>query len=190
MPFISGGSSSASGGGTTKLFTQTLSADGASLDTGANGVASGYASLCVVASVRSARAASTFDTLLVQFNADSGTTLYFTSYTFGTANGSTAISNAGTGLAGVFAEMPAATAVANHFGSVVLWIPGYTKSDRSKTVSGLVDYAKANSAGNIISANLSGIWNNTAAITRITLVSGTGATNLLAGSMFTVYGMS
>lgn len=185
MPIISG-SGSSGGGGVSRLYTTTLGADAASIDTGANGIAGSATHLHIVCAIRSARAANTFDTLRFQFNADTGTN-YNSTLLFG--QGTAASSSFDAAGVGVYAECPAATAPAGWFGAIVIAIPQYTSTTPRKQCVVQFDYVKALSSGNVISATLNGTWNSTAAITRLTIVSGNSA-NILAGSQISIYGMT
>jgi hypothetical protein len=77
------------------------------------------------------------------------------------------------------------SATANTFGSCDIYIPNYTSANAKSVSSEGVSEINASPAGAQIGASL---WNSTAAITTIAIVSDNGA-DLLQGSTFTLYGI-
>lgn len=123
--------------------------------------------------------------LRLRFNNDSGAN-YDTERT--TASGGTAPA-AGEVLAGTeigLSDMPAASAPANVFAHQVYDIPGYSRTDIQKAISGAVGWKQGTSSGGMAVRQVSGWWRSVAAITRITLFANTG--QFAAGSSYSLYG--
>lgn len=121
--------------------------------------------------------------LKVQFNSDTASNYYYGAV--GTV-GTTATGESNAAQDGIrFPKVTAFTADASsRFGSFIIWIPLYGSS-LYKTAHGTCGSA-ANGTVNAFTAN--GAWNNTAAITSITIREN-GANNLKAGTV-TVYGVN
>lgn len=179
-------SSSHASGGAASLAAVTLGADAASIDTGANGVGGGYTSLHIVCSIRSARAANTSDVLRFHLNNDAGAN-YNNEILFGSAASASASEEFG--ATGIYAECPAATAPANHFGIVVIDIAAYTSAVHVFAYAYSFQYARAFTSTNLKANYAGGVYNVAGApITRVAVVSGNAA-NLLSGSSMIITGL-
>ena len=84
-----------------------------------------------------------------------------------------------------FGGMTSGTGTSNTFSSNELYIPNYTSSANKPTSLFTVAENNSNTTGTYIAATAN-LWSNTAAITSITLVSGS---NFVAGSSFYLYGI-
>jgi hypothetical protein len=165
----------------TRVFDSTLGANAASIDTGAAAIPATFEHLRITCSVRSVAAAA-FDQLAFQINGDTvahyiATLLFSGGGAPGGAFGST--------INGLYAECPGATAPANYFGTIVVDIACYAKTDRNKSATISCAYIRAVSSGNVVDLRVSAHWPSTAAINQIALVS-QGGSNLLAGSAMTI----
>ena len=145
----------------------------------------GYTDLMLVASSRGTRA-SQEDPTYIRFNGNSSS-IYSDRYLYG--NGSAAYSGSATGptLIQYFAQ-PAASATANTFGSINIYIPNYTSSNY-KSVSADALFENNSATTDYTRAQLSaGLFSSTSPITSITYGTYHGpafATN----STFTLYGV-
>lgn len=82
---------------------------------------------------------------------------------------------------------PAATGLADSAGIVEAIVPNYASTTFKKNLWSSGGRVDALSGGNVTNETEIGFWNNTAAITRITIAAGTG--NFVAGSRLTIYGL-
>ena len=166
----------------TLLFSSTLGAAAASIDTGANGIAGGFNALLIYAYVRTADASQA--ALRFRFNNDSGGSYYLAEILNNNGTLQDATANAAT--SGIFCNVPSAGQAASQFGSVRASVPLY-----AATTSG---YKQVNSDGGFYDgttrelATITNTWRSTAAITRMSIFSGAGG-NLVAGSALLIYGM-
>lgn len=178
MPVISGGGSGS--GAITRLSNNVLGADAASIDV--TGLSQAGTHLRIEVLARSTRAATNIDNLFLRFNNDSGAN-YYSEGVIPTGTGALSGSQLLT-QTGLAPGCPAATATANLFVAIVFEIPYYTSAQLK---SGLwsAGYSKALSTGNIVYDAQGWTWNNTAAITRVTLLAANG--NLLAASSMSIY---
>jgi len=165
----------------TKLFDSTLGSAGASIDTGASGIAAGYAALDIHLYLRSA---NTNDYCYFRINNDSSTN-YDRQFLRGVG------SSVGAFLQNTLTEweleIPSSNYVTGVFNAIRMSIPNYDNTVGRKSGSwsdGFVDSAGAGSKVQITQ----GVWRNTAAITRLS-VTGAGG-NLAAGCRMTIYGLS
>ena len=119
--------------------------------------------------------------LNVQFNASGGT-----AYSDRTLEGDgTTISSGGRSSQPVvrITGNPGTNATANTFSNVQIYIPNYTSSvAKSVLFNGVTE----NNATLAYASIVAGVWNNTAAITSITLTDQNSG-NLVVGSMFSLY---
>jgi len=140
-----------------------------------------YTDLKILISVRSTYA-STSGILWLRFNGDSGT-----NYPFRRLEGSgSAVSSNGTtaGQIGI-GRTTGSTATANTFSNTEVYIPNYTGSTY-KSVS-----STAASENNAVAAQITataGLWNNTSAITSLSVLDGESS-NLVTNSSFSLYGI-
>ena len=187
MPIISGGGGGAGTSGLTRLFNSVASGAVASIDTGANGVAGTASSLLIVVVARSDRAGANVDTVALRFNGDTGANYYAENVS---TTGTTApVSNESLGQTSAQTMgCPGATATANWFASVILFVPSYASTTPNKSVVYLDDYAKALTTNNIAATTGGLHWNSTAAINQVAIFAANG--NLIAGSRLTIYGLA
>lgn len=119
--------------------------------------------------------------LNVQFNSSGGT-----DYSDRTleGNGSSASSYNRTGQPVVrISSSPGTSFTANTFGNTQIYIPNYTSSvAKSVSLDGVTENSNTTSYLSIVA----GLWNNTAAITSITLTDQQSG-NFVIGSMFSLY---
>ena len=138
-----------------------------------------------MASLRTTKAAI-FDPVRIRFNNDSGPNYQnVIQYTVDGINATTEENSA----TGGYTEAMAANSPSGSFAAITVWIPDYastvtTYKNFTSTSGGLKDATSPH----LVDAG--GSWKSGgAAISRITLVPGTGP-NFLAGSRVTVYGLS
>jgi hypothetical protein len=141
---------------------------------------SGYTDLKIVVSARSA-AGSDRDQLNLNFNTLTTNQSYRILYgIFSVAIGS----ESGSKIRGGYISGNSSTA--NTFGNCEIYIPNYTSANPKSVSSDGVSETNANPAGAQIGASL---WNSTAAITTISIVTDSGS-NFLANSTFSLYGIA
>jgi len=122
------------------------------------------------------------DSLGLRFNGDSGSN-YAEHVLYG--NGSSVASGAGSSQTFMSAMTIAGnSAGASIFGSGVIDILDFSQTTKNKTLRSL----SGNQAQPFIQLR-SGLWMSTSAVTSINLFSANGATNLLTGSRFSLYGL-
>lgn len=86
-------------------------------------------------------------------------------------------------------ESPAVSSPVSSFGTAMVVIPFYARTDRFKTIEGLSGAFGTNAAGGLWGQFTNGTWKNTSAITRLDFVShGPGTQSFIAGSGASVYG--
>lgn len=141
----------------------------------------GYTDLKLVMSARG-DAGAISRSIYATFNGSS--TSYSDRYLQGDGSTASSGTNSG-GTTKVYAgECTASTATSNTFGNQELYIPNYAGSNNKSTSADAV--AETNATTQYMSL-VAGLWSNTAAITSITLVPGTGL--FVANSTFTLYGV-
>jgi hypothetical protein len=119
---------------------------------------------------------------LVRLNGDSGSNYDYEANDNGTYSNVFATTSI---LAGV---ATGATAPANSFGSGTFWLPGYSDSTQEHT--GLFQAMEKQATGSSLHIRQSGgYWRNTAAITTVTFLAGSGS-NWVSGTRASVYGVS
>lgn len=149
-------------------------------------IPSTFTDLCLQVSLKTSWATAT-DRFTLRLNGDSGSN-YQSRYL--TGNGSTASSGSRTSQAELSIEngITGSTGTANTFGNVSIYIPNYAGS----TVKSISSDATAefNSSSGAL-AIVAGLWNNTAAINRITLdyFAGFGGNTLIQYSSISLYGI-
>jgi hypothetical protein len=119
--------------------------------------------------------------LQMQFNGS--TTNYLQRALFG--NGSTATSYSDNTELGLMYVTSAAD-TANTFGSTEIYIPNYTAST-NKTMS--IDSVTENNGTAVIQTLMAGLWSNSAAINRVYLQVGNGASTFTQYTTATLYGI-
>ena len=164
------------------LFSSTLGANAASIDTGAAGVAGGFNVLEIWFLGRTTEAVID-STVKFTVNNDTGSN-YNRELTQG-AGTSTASFNA-IGTTGWVAGAPGASATASEVGCVRMTIPLYAGTTFKK-IGEYTGGQTESSAASHGAANSAAIgWASTAAISRVAVTAGSG--NLLAGSTLLIYG--
>lgn len=138
-----------------------------------------FTDLLIVGSARSNRAAVDDDCQL-SFNGSS--TNYTIRRLFGTGSGQASIATP----AQFAGYLNGNSATASSFSSISLYIPNYAGSTAKSYSTDSVTENNATESYQDISA---GLWNDTSAITSITFSSRRGE-NLLAGTSFTLYGIT
>jgi len=131
--------------------------------------------------VISTRASAASDSIGLRFNSDTGSNY---TYRYLLGNGTTASSGNGTTTSTLGGRQPESTFTANTFGSVSFYIPNYTGATY-KSVS--TDAVSENNATTAMAQLTASIWSNTAAITSITIIPGSG--NFVEYSTATLYGV-
>lgn len=163
----------------TLLERITVGAAGAASVTFSSIPQTGYTDLKIVFSARSARAANT-DDMVIGFN---GVNTNLTGrYLWGT--GSAAAS--GTDTQVLIGEYPTANSTASTFSNCEVMIPNYTSANYKSFSADTVNENNATLAYATLAA---GLWSSTAAITSITLKTGSGS-NLTQYSTFSLYGIA
>lgn len=147
-------------------------------------VPSGYTDLRLVASTRLDTSTNWYD-FYVGFNGvytnQNGKGLY------GSGTGVGSINEAGGGsTAAITARTNAPSNTANTFGSCEIYVPNYSSS-AYKSVS--LDYVGESNGASAIMGIGAGSWNSTAPITSMSL-QGLSGSNFVAGSTFTLYGVT
>jgi hypothetical protein len=160
------------------IETQTLGTAAASIEF--TSIPQTFTDLVVLASCRSSRDNAT-DSLISRFNGDTNSANY---------TGRRLRNETGTGVSDTAISVLALTgsaATSNTFGSIVFYIPNYTGStNKSVSAEGVNENNSSTDFRLCLNAVL---WSNTAAITSITLVPGTGP-NLVTGSTISLYGIT
>lgn len=178
-------SGAAGAGGLIVLYDNTLAVAGPSLDTGAGGIAGGHKDILVLIYARTNRAAVE-DNIVVTFNGDSGAH-YNSERLQAAATTLTGIEGtAATSLLGA-ATVAAATAAAGIFSMLRMFVPSYDNTVGFKIIEASAA-AMAEGAVSGLFHGFASMWQSTAAITRIGIVSATGS-NFVAGSRLVVYGL-
>lgn len=166
----------------TKLFDSTLGSAAATIDTGANGIPSGYSSLYAVVVARSAGAVFN-NGINLRFNNDSGANY---DYALILNNvGTVSQSNAAGQTAITFSTISGASGTASYPGIARISIPAYTDTTFFKMLEAT---GGTNVPSHFVQDFCTGTWKSTAAITRIAIIEGSGG-NLVAGSRMTIYGL-
>ncbi len=136
-------------------------------------------------SARSDLAANVEESLLVQFNADTGAN-YDTEILYNNGATTSAAFEQLAATSGIIGIMPAATATASKGMSGTIWIPDYRGTTFHKSASSVTGGARGTATGTIYVRTCGVAWRNAAAITAVALkVTG----NYIAGSKFTLYGL-
>jgi hypothetical protein len=123
-----------------------------------------------------------FDQALLQFNSDTGTN--YARHNIN-AEGGTAAAEAGTSVNKIsIAAIPGSSQTASVFGATVVDILDYKNTNKYTTTRALAG-TDSNGSGYVWFA--SGLWQNTAAITTITITPGAG--NFVEYTQFALYGI-
>jgi len=137
-----------------------------------------YTDLLMVVSGRASRSAVA-DDMFINFN---GSTSNITNkFVYG--NGTSGLSSSYSLHAG---NLVCDTATANTFGNTTIYIPNYTSANY-KSFS--VDSVTENNATTAYTDLVAGLWSSTAAVTSLTVYSGTSGSNFLQYSSASLYGI-
>lgn len=162
------------------ISSQVLGTSAASVTFSA--IPSTFTDLCLKISARTTFA-STNGNVFVRFNSDSAANY---SYTMLQGTASAAYSYTFPGETNDFAgAVSGANATANTFGSIEMYIPSYTASQKKPLNS--ISASESNVASNVLIESIANLWQGTATITSITL--STDSTSFAAGSSFYLYGI-
>lgn len=168
-------------GGPEILFDSTLGGNAASIDSGAGGFSGAYDVLEIYALVRTTEAAVQSSALL-RFNNDSAGN--YDHQRVGAQN-ITVFAAAAVAQTSILLLVPGASADTGAAAQIRGSILGYSQTTFHKTIEITALYGEDTADSNLGSI-FGGRWRNTAAITRIQLLAGSG--NLLAGSRLLIYG--
>lgn len=141
-----------------------------------------YSHLILYASVAS-DAGTTFDSLRCRFNNNSTVGSYSAIILYGTTGGWALVSQ--TASSAFFGDGAGSTSGTGKFGAARIIIPNYASTSLKKQWFGFTTSATDN--GNIFNEPVSGLWDNTSAITYLTFLANTG--NLKQHSRFDLYGL-
>lgn len=174
-----------SGTGLVLLFSSTLAAPAATIDTGAGGIAAGHGDLMLFALFRSTLAANNSDNVQMRVNADAGN-----NYWWSWVRNLTGAVSAPAGVpdsSAVIAQAAATSLAAAEAGYSSLRIPLYDKTTFNKGGDSAGGWYGV-SAGNQYTNWWAGWrWLNTAAITRLAFTLASGS-NFATGSAVEIYG--
>lgn len=164
------------------IFDQTLTVDAAAIDTGANGIPGGYKHLLILIYARTSDAVINSSSIM-RFNNDSGANY---DYCRMRNDNTTFTGTSDVAQTGVILRAPGDNVQAGSFGSTSVFVPAYLDTTGQKTLEGTGGVLDS-SAANCSVVSVSARWRSTAAITRISIIPGTG--NFRAGSRMTIYGV-
>lgn len=165
---------------------ETIEADGVITSFDFTGIAATFRHLLLIGQVRNSQAAVA-EELEATFNADSGN-----NYNSQTVEGVNATPGA---VAVALADhmpigpMPGSTAEANHAGEFRMEIPFYAETDFFKTVLSQSGHVPNDTVANFSIQFSTFVWQNTSAITRIT-IQGANAAAFVSGSRVSLYGIN
>ena len=124
--------------------------------------------------------------LRAQFNGDTGNNY---DYQQMLGQGNAPVAAEGLAQSGVLVgAQPAASAVANSFGSSAAFIPNYVNTANNLSLVAMAQFCYATSSTGCDVRFVSGHWRNNSAVTSILLLSGS-ADNFIAGTRATLYGL-
>ena len=165
------------------IATTTLSSSATTITFAS--IPSTYKHLQIRAIGRTDRASQTLDSFRIQFNSITTTSQYRSHYLVGT--GSSAGSGDEGNTAGAFAyRMTASSSTSGMFGASIVDILDYADTNKHKTLRSLGG-TDQNGSGEVYFS--SGVWMNTAAISRIDIVPNIG-TNFVQYTQFALYGIN
>lgn len=169
--------------GTTPLYSNNvLGADTANFDL--TSIPATYSHIFLKLYLRSDRAGAAADTIYIRFNNDSNAAHYYSYYMFATTATPTlgAVQRLGATATGFeMGGSAAATAPAGHFGSIWVEIYNYAASGNNHNIQGNYYLQQADSSGNLVLGFFGGLFTDTSAISRITILPVNGS-NWKAGS--------
>lgn len=169
------------GTGLVKLFSSTLGAPAASIDTGASAIPTGHGTLIIYIVARGVGAGGA-NNVLVTVNGDTGSN--YDSQVL-TANNAAVSASVQTAAARWFPVIHDDGGTANYPGMTSITIPLYDKTTFFK--AGVMQFGVVDATGGNNWSGHYGIgWRSTAAINQVTVTG--NAENLKAGSTLTIYG--
>lgn len=170
-------------GGLSLISDSQLGGSAANIDF--TSISSSYKHLVLFLSFRSDTAATSTATK-IRFNNDS-TSNYYTQ--LDVASGASATSGEGIAASSCdLGSMPAASATANFFSKVMVFVPDYTHATNRPGFTAISGFALGTSSGNVTAYNAYGFLNIAGAVSRVTLFAGAGS--LVSGSRATLYGLT
>lgn len=173
-------SSGGAAGAYDLLETTVLGSDTASITFNNLNNYSGYKHLQIRATIRTARSING-DFHYLRFNGDTGSNYAYHELV---GQGSSVTSSASTTQTYVqYSRAPGTTNTASVFAAAVIDILDFSNTSKNTTIRSLAGYEAATDAISLFS----GFWNNTAAVTSITLLQ--PSFNTLSGSRFSLYGV-
>lgn len=144
---------------------------------------SGYTDLKIVASARGDNAGSAINSAIIRFNGDSGANYSWRQLR---GDGASAISSSSTGANnGYLGYVEGATATANTFNNMEIYVPNYLGSQQ-KSFS--VDNAEENNATTAYAHLVANLWTGTSAISSVTIDA--NGSNFVQYSTFSLYGLA
>jgi hypothetical protein len=182
VPIITGGGSGSGSGGLTPLFSSVLVGTAASIDSGAGGFATTSNVLMVFMLLRTNNAAGSDDVQL-RLNNDSGANYDYENVQVANASLS---GNPSAAATGVNLHITGNTAAAGVASPITAFLPAYGGTTFNKTGNVIIGIPAQAAAGDFLETKTFE-WRNTAAVTRVSVGSGTGS--FLAGSAMYVYGI-
>jgi hypothetical protein len=170
------------GGGDTLLASQTLGADGPTLDTSPASL-SGYTHLRVRALIRSDNAAN--NAFHIRFNADAGAN-YFMALLY--SNGVAQAGQAQAQTGGEISYAALSGSPASEFSACDILVPFYASATTIKHALGRCTFRTGTGVNQTFYIENGATWASTAAVTRIQLFAPNF--NFVTGSQMMVYGVS
>lgn len=132
---------------------------------------------------------STNDPVTMRLNNDSGAHYDYAFLTVGNAPGNVSSSGNSLDTGGFIANFPGSTAsITNTASQAVVTLANYAATTLNKNWTSEANLARTSSAVNVFYLASGGQWLNTAAITRITVIPGSGS--FATGSRFSLYGIT
>jgi hypothetical protein len=178
MPTSSGGSSSGGSGAWTLISTTTLSGAGTFDLTGIAGTFNDLQFVLI------GRSSTSGESVLIRFNGDTaGATTYYWQQLKGTASTASAVEILGFNC---FQALNFGSGATTGFSACEFTVFGYASTSWVKSVRYDVSAAVGTGTGNLNNFHTTGFWNNTAAITQITIT--TQNTSFAIGSTLRLYG--
>ena len=168
----------------TLLFSSVLGSAAASIDTGTNGIASGYNSLHFLFYGRSS-GAFTSDAIGIQFNGDTGAN--YDSLITRNVGGAIGSASRFGGTNALIGNMPGASDTAGYFTATRASLPLYGVVTGGFKVGESTSGYVLDAIGNAQTQFVQWAWRSTAAINRMKVFSDAGA-NLVTGSALLIYG--
>ena len=169
--------------GYTLIASQVLSASAASVTF--SSIPQTYKTLVLKVSARADGTGAGGENIGLRLNGT--TTAYYDRALYGTGSSVASASNSNTNTALVYQYADGGALTANTFASTDILIPNYTSSAYKALSS---ESVTENNATGALQAMAADLWQNTAAVTSITLYLLTAGINFVAGSSFYLYGIS